>query len=101
METQQFPIPIEVQNTEVIRQVVGVCLLGQKCNFACRLPVKREQPAWRSTYLALPSKLKQQLVYKHQGKLSKEILFLHDNAVIIYQKIKTLTLQSETPCLLT
>jgi hypothetical protein len=32
-------------------------------------------------YVALLNKLKQQLVSKHQGKLSKGILFLQDNAV--------------------
>jgi hypothetical protein len=31
---------IEVEETEIIKQVVGVCLLGQRWNSACRLPGK-------------------------------------------------------------
>jgi hypothetical protein len=59
METQLFPASKEVQDTEVIKQGVGVCLLGQKWNFACKLPGRG---------------------CNHHGKLSKGILFLQDNA---------------------
>jgi histone-lysine N-methyltransferase SETMAR len=39
------------------------------------------QPSRQSTYyVSLLNKLKQQLISKRQGKLSKEVLFLQDNA---------------------
>jgi hypothetical protein len=37
METKWFPASREVQDTEVIKQVVGACVPEQKWNFACRL----------------------------------------------------------------
>jgi hypothetical protein len=61
-------------------------------------------------YVALLDKLKQQLVSKHQGNLSKGILFLQDNAAphkvaITHQKLADLYFEvlkhSETPGLLT
>jgi hypothetical protein len=36
-QRQWFPTSKEVQDTEVIKQGVGICLLGQRWNFACRL----------------------------------------------------------------
>jgi hypothetical protein len=33
METQWFPVSQEVQDTNVIKQGVGVCLLGQRILF--------------------------------------------------------------------
>jgi hypothetical protein len=41
IETQRFLTSKEVQDTELIKQGVGLCLLGQRWNFACRLPGKR------------------------------------------------------------
>jgi hypothetical protein len=40
LETQWFPASKDVQDTEVIKQDVGVCLLGERWNFACRPPGK-------------------------------------------------------------
>jgi hypothetical protein len=40
METQWFPSSKEVQVTEVMKQGVRFCLLGQRWNFACRLPAE-------------------------------------------------------------
>jgi hypothetical protein len=58
---QWFPTFEEAQDTEVIKQGAGVCLLGQRWNFACTL-----YTSWQST-VALLEKLKQQSVSKHQG----------------------------------
>jgi hypothetical protein len=33
-------MPEEIQYTEVIKQVAGICILQQRWNFACRLPRK-------------------------------------------------------------
>jgi hypothetical protein len=52
---QWFPVSKEVRDTEVIRQGVGVCLLGQRWNFACRCDHHNK---------ALLHTLKQQLVTK-------------------------------------
>jgi hypothetical protein len=73
-ETQWFLASKEVQDTKVIKQGVCVCLLGQRRNFACRLPEKG---------------------CNHHGKLSKGILFLQDNAAprmaaITHQKLSDL-----------
>jgi hypothetical protein len=38
--TEWFTALKEIQDTEVIKKGVGVCLLEQRCNFACRLPGK-------------------------------------------------------------
>jgi hypothetical protein len=40
VETQWFPASKEVQDTQVIKQGAGLCLMGQIYNFACRLPGK-------------------------------------------------------------
>jgi hypothetical protein len=58
----------EFQDTEVIKQVADVCLLGQRWNFACRLPGKGATITGRY-YVALLDKLKQQLVIKRRGNL--------------------------------
>jgi hypothetical protein len=80
MEKQWFPTSKEVQDTEVFKQGVGVCLLEQRWNFACRLPGKgcnhHGQVLWctsRQTEAATVS--------KHRSKLFEGILFLQDNAV--------------------
>jgi hypothetical protein len=79
METQWFPVSKEVQDTEVMRQGVGFCLLGQRRNFGCRLPGKGRNQHGKVAS-ALLDKKKQQLVSKDRGKLSKGILFLQDNS---------------------
>jgi hypothetical protein len=76
METDWFPASKNVQDEEVIKQGVGVCLLGQRWNFACRPPGKGCNHHGRVLF-ALLDKLKQQLVSKRQSKLLKEISFLH------------------------
>jgi histone-lysine N-methyltransferase SETMAR len=63
-------------------------------NFACRLPGK-SVTITAKYFIALLDKLKQQLVSKRRGKLSKGILFLPDNAAlhkatITYQKLADL-----------
>jgi hypothetical protein len=78
METQWFPSSKEVQDTEDIKQGVGVCLLGQSWNFACRLSGKCATITAKYCF-ALLDKLKQQLISKRLGKLSKGMLFLQDN----------------------
>jgi hypothetical protein len=40
METQWFPASKEVQDTEVIKIIVGICLQGQRLSFVCTLPEK-------------------------------------------------------------
>jgi hypothetical protein len=54
-----------VENTEAIKLGVCTCLLGQRWNFACRLPGKG---------------CNHQLISKRWGKLLKGILFLQDNS---------------------
>jgi hypothetical protein len=81
---QCFPMLKEVQDTEVIKQGAGTCLLRQRWNFACRLSGK-----------GCNHHGKQQLVSKCQGKLLKGILRLRDNAVphnaaITHQKLADL-----------
>jgi hypothetical protein len=103
MRTHWFPASEKVQDTEVIKESVGVCLLGQGWNFACRLPGKGVN---HHSKVALLNKLKQQFVSKCRGKLSKGILFLQENVFphrtsITHQKWKILTLSPETPSLLT
>jgi hypothetical protein len=71
-------------------------LLGQGWNFVCILPGKGcNYHNEVLQYVALLDKLNQPLVSKHQGKLSKQILFLQDTAAppkaaIIYQKVADL-----------
>jgi hypothetical protein len=50
-----------VQDTEVIKQGFGDCLLGQRLNFACRLPAKVCNHHAKY-YVAVLDKLKQQVV---------------------------------------
>jgi hypothetical protein len=79
METQRFPTSKRGQDTDIIKQSVRSCLLGQRWNFAYILP--RRGYNHRAKYVgALLDKLKQQLASKHRGKLLKGILFLQDNA---------------------
>jgi hypothetical protein len=63
METLWFSVSKEVQGTEVIKQVVGGCLLGKRWNFAYRLPgIGYNHHA--KYYSPLLDKLYQQLVSK-------------------------------------
>jgi hypothetical protein len=91
IETQWFPASKEVQDSDVIKQGVGVCLSGQRLNFACRL-LEKGATITVKCYVALLDKFKQHLVSKRRDKLSKEILFLEDNtaphkAAIIHEKL--------------
>jgi hypothetical protein len=79
MERQWFPAFKEVQDTQVIKLGAGVYLLGQRWNFACRLPGKGYNHHGEH-YVALLDKMIQQLVSKRRGKLSKGNLFFQDNA---------------------
>jgi hypothetical protein len=78
-ETQWFPASKVVQDTEFIKQCVGVCLPGQRWNFSCRLPGKWCNHhdkvlccTYRQTYAATDLQASRQV--------SKGILFLQDNA---------------------
>jgi hypothetical protein len=53
METQWFPASKEVQDIEVIKQGVGVSLLGQRWNFACRLTVTWKTMNMVNVWLAM------------------------------------------------
>jgi histone-lysine N-methyltransferase SETMAR len=91
METQWFSESKEFQDTEVIKQVVGVCHLGQRWNFFVDY-LGKGAAITAKYYVTLLDKLKQQLVSKRRGKLSKGILFLQDNAAphkaaITHQKL--------------
>jgi hypothetical protein len=91
---QSFSASKEVQYTEVIKQGVAVCLLGQRRNFACRLPEKvcnhhGKVPRCNS------QQLKQQLVSKRRENLSSGIWFLQETVVshkaaIAYQELADL-----------
>jgi hypothetical protein len=79
IKAKWFPASKEVQDTEVIRQVVGVCYFDKRWNFASRLPGKGLKLTAKYC-ITLLDKLKQQLVSKLKGKLSKGILYLQDSA---------------------
>jgi hypothetical protein len=55
---QWFPASKEVEDTKVIKQGVGVCFLGQRWNFAYRLPGEGCNHEAKY-YVALVDKLKQ------------------------------------------
>jgi hypothetical protein len=78
----------------VIKQDVVVCFLGQRLNFAFRLPTMGATFT-ANHYVALLEKLKQQLASKHSDRLSIGILFIKGNAaphkaVITHQKLADL-----------
>jgi histone-lysine N-methyltransferase SETMAR len=79
METQWFPASKEVQDTEVIKQSVGA-VFWDKDGILLVDYLEKGATITAKYYVALLSKLKQQLVSKYRGKLSKGILFLQDNA---------------------
>jgi hypothetical protein len=78
MERQWYPMS-KVQDTEVIRQGVGISLLRQRWNFACRIPGKGCSHTTKY-YVALLYRPKQNLISKRLGKLTKGISFPQDHA---------------------
>jgi histone-lysine N-methyltransferase SETMAR len=69
----------EVQDTEDIKEGVGICDLGQGWNFACRLPGKGCNHYGKVLHCT-SRQTEAATVSKRRGKLSKGILFLQDNA---------------------
>jgi hypothetical protein len=92
MEMHWFPVSKEVKNTEVIKQGVGICLLGQRWKFTYRLPGKGYNH--QSKILHCTSQLTEAASgLQTSSKLSKGILYLQDNvslhkAAIMHQKLE-------------
>jgi hypothetical protein len=80
MEENVSPLPKKFK-TEVIKQGVGICLLGQIWNLSCTLPGKWFNHHGKVLRCTLLDELKQLLVSKRRGKLSKRTLFLQGNRV--------------------
>jgi hypothetical protein len=83
----------EVQDIEVTKNVIRICLLEQRRNFAVDY-LEKGATIMAKYCVALLNKLKQQLVSKRRDKLSKGISF-QDNAVlhkaaIMHQKLANL-----------
>jgi hypothetical protein len=74
MKTQWFPTSNEVQDTEVIKQGVGDCLLGKRWNFVVDY-LEKGATITAEYYVPLLDKLKQQQVFRLRGKLSNESCF--------------------------
>jgi hypothetical protein len=88
MEARWFPTSKEVQDAEIIKQGVGICLLGQDgillvdfLENCATITVKY--------YVALLEKLKLQLIFKLRGTLSKGILFLQGMIFLARRSLRT------------
>jgi hypothetical protein len=79
METQWFPAS-KVQDAEVIKQGFGVCLLGQNGILLLDY-LQKGATITAKCYVALPDKLKKQLVSKGRGSA------LPHKAAITHQKL--------------
>jgi hypothetical protein len=75
METQWFPASKEPQDTETIKQDVGVCILGQRWNLVVDY-LEKGATIVAKHFVAFLDNLKQQLVSKHRDKLLTGILLL-------------------------
>jgi hypothetical protein len=83
METWWFSASKEVQDTESSGKVLTSVFCDKDGILESGATILAKY------YIALLDKLKQQLVSKHRGKLSKGILFLQDNAVLTRQPLCT------------
>jgi hypothetical protein len=95
MMTQWFPAFEEFQDTEVIKQAMSASFFWDKDWILLVDYLEKCATITADYYVALLDKLKQQLVSKHRGKLSKGILFLQGivaahKAAITHKKLADL-----------
>jgi hypothetical protein len=79
METHWFSASNKVHDTEVISKVLA-SVFWDKDGILLIDYLEKGATITAKYYIALLGKMKQELVSKHRGKLSRGILFLQENA---------------------